>query len=133
MTLSALHAMLLAFTGLLLLITAVILMRRGLLAIRYGLGWALIGVVAITCSPAIALLEPVATALGLTVPGLAIAVAVTFLVLISLQLSISLSGMREQIRSLAELVALSDAHRRAMPPPATQAHLTRKDSCTCPD
>ncbi len=103
-------------------------MRRGLLAIRYGLGWALIGVVAIIVSPAIALLEPIATALGLTVPGLAIAIAVGFLVLVCIQLSITLSGMRDQIRALAEFAALAEAHRRdAKPEDAGSPEASRLD------
>lgn len=112
MTLSAFHALLLALVGALLLLIVFVLMRKGLLAIRYGLGWALIGLVAIICAPAIALLEPLASVLGLTVPGLAIAVAVGFLILVALQLSVTLSGMREQVRALAEFAAVADAHAR---------------------
>jgi len=112
MTLSLLHALILALVGALLVCTVFILMRRGLLAIRYGLGWAFIGILAIICAPAIALLEPLASVLGLTVPGLAIAFAVAFLILVALQISITLSGMREQLRTLAEFAAVADAHAR---------------------
>ncbi len=124
MTLSALHALILALVGLGLLAGVFLLMRKGLLAIRYGLGWAVIAVVAIVCAPAIALLEPLASILGLTVPGLAIAVTVGFLVLVALQLSITLSGMREQVRALAEFAAVADAQAREA------AQFARSDSAS---
>ena len=112
MTLSVLHGFLLAAIGLILVIGVFILMRRGLLAVRYGVGWAVIGLLAIILSPAIALLDPLASALGLTVAGLTIAVGIGFLVLVCLQLSVTLSGMREQMRTLAEFAAVADAHAR---------------------
>ena len=115
MTLSVLHALILAGIGLVLMAAAFLLMRRGLLAVRYGIGWAIIGLLAVLLSPTVAILAPVASALGLTVAGLGIAVGVGFLVLICLQLSITLSGMREQIRTLAEFAAVADAHTRERP------------------
>jgi hypothetical protein len=112
MTLSALHAVLLAAISMILVIGVFLLMRRGLLAVRYGIGWAAIGILGIVLSPTLVLLDPLASALGLTVAGLAIAVGVGFLVLVCLQLSITLSGMQEQMRTLAEFAAVADAHAR---------------------
>jgi len=112
MTLSAFHAAVIALIGAALVTVAVVLMRRGLLAVRYGFGWAMVGMLAVILAPAVVLLEPVAAALGLSVPGLAIAIGVGFLVLVCLQLSITLSGMREQVRTLAEYAALAEAHAR---------------------
>lgn len=112
MTLSVLHALLLAAIGLILVVGVFLLMRRGLLAVRYGIGWAVIGILAVVLSPTLVLLAPLASALGLTVAGLAIAVGVGFLVLVCLQLSITLSGMQEQMRTLAEFAAVADAHAR---------------------
>lgn len=112
MTLSAFHAAAIALIGAFLVTVVVLLMRRGLLAVRYGFGWAMVGVLAIIFAPTVIFLEPVAAALGLSVPGLAIAIGVGFLVLVCLQLSITLSGVREQVRTLAEYAALADAKGR---------------------
>jgi hypothetical protein len=92
------------------------------LAVRYGFGWALIGILAILLSPLLPLLEPIATFLGLTVPGLVIAAGAVFLTIVALHLSITLSALQEQIRVLAEENALVEARVTdiSREPPAQQ-------------
>ena len=100
------HSIILGVIGVLLLATAFVLMRRGRLAVRYGFGWAAVGLIAILLAPLLPLIEPIAAALSLTVPGLIIAVGAIFLAIVALQVSITLSSMHEQIRLLAERSAV---------------------------
>lgn len=90
-----------------------VLMRRGRLAVRYGFGWAAVGILAIVLAPVLPLLEPLASALGLTVPGLIIAAGAVFLTIVALQLSMTLSSMHEEIRLLAERSAVLEAELTA--------------------
>ena len=92
-----------------LLVLSFVLMRRGRLAVRYGFGWAAVGVLAILLSPILPVLDPLAQFLGLTVPGLIIAAGAVFLTAVALQLSMTLSSMDEKIRLLAERSAVLEA------------------------
>ena len=103
------HSIILALIGALLLIMSLILMRRGRLAVRYGFGWAAVGIVAILVAPLLPVLDPLARFLGLTVPGLIIAGGAVFLTVVALQLSMMLSSMDEEIRLLAERSAVLEA------------------------
>ncbi len=76
---------------------------------RYGFGWAFVGVLAIILAPVLPVLDPLAGFLGLTVPGLIIAAGAIFLTVVALQLSMTLSAMHEDIRLLAERSALLEA------------------------
>lgn len=76
---------------------------------RYGLGWLAVGGIAIIMSPILSWLDPIANWLGLSVPGLVVAAATIFLTIVTLQLSLALSGMRDQVRCLAEHDALLKA------------------------
>lgn len=76
---------------------------------RYGLGWLAVGSIAIIMSPILRWLDPIANWLGLSVPGLVVAAATIFLTIVTLQLSLALSGMRDQVRCLAERDALLKA------------------------
>lgn len=122
------HSIILGVIGILLLLIAFVLMRRGALAVRYGFGWAAIGLLAILLAPLLSVIEPIATALTLTVPGLIIAVGALFLTVVALQLSMTLSAMHEEIRLLAERSAVLEAE--PLDPPAEQERSGATTSAT---
>ena len=82
------------------------LARRGLLSLRYALGWMGVSILLLVAAFALALVGGVSDSLPLTPTGLLAAVGIGFLLLITLQLSISLSGHQEAIRELSEANAL---------------------------
>jgi hypothetical protein len=87
---------------------AIMLVRRQLLSLRYGIGWLLIAasaLVAALLSPAV---TPVSNWLGLTPTGFLLAASFAVLIAIAVQLSVSVSGLRAQVRELAEAHALLD-------------------------
>lgn len=122
------HSIILGVIGILLLVIAFVLMRRGVLAVRYGFGWAAIGLLAILVAPLLSVIEPIATALSLTVPGLIIAVGAIFLAVVALQLSMTLSAMHEEIRLLAERSAVLEAE--ALDPPVQKGEPGETTSAT---
>ena len=83
-----------------------VLSRRGVLSLRYALGWMGVSILLIGGAVALALLGGVSASLPVTPTGLLAVVGFAFLLLIALQLSISLSGHQEAIRALAESAAL---------------------------
>lgn len=109
------QGLLIAAGGLLLGVVAVVLVRRQLISLRYAIGWLLIALAAVigaVLSPAI---KPVSARLGMSPTGLLLALASGVLLIITVQLSISVSGLRAQIRELAEAQALLEARRASTP------------------
>ena len=82
------------------------LSRRGLLSLRYALGWMAVSALLLLAAIGIALIGGIGKTLPFTPTGLITAVGLGFLLLITLQLSISLSGHQEAIRELSEANAL---------------------------
>lgn len=83
-----------------------VLARRGVLTVRYTVGW--LGVAA--CVLALAflsgLLRPLAAAIGITPTGILLALASSILLMITLQITVTLSALREAVQTLAESQAL---------------------------
>jgi hypothetical protein len=82
------------------------LSRRGLLSLRYALGWMAVCVLLLAATVVLAIAGGISDSLPLTPTGLIAAVGLGFLTLVALQLSISLSGHQEAIRELSETNAL---------------------------
>ena len=82
------------------------LSRRGLLSLRYALGWMAVSTLLVLAAAVIALIGGVGKSLPFTPTGLIAVVGLGFLLMITLQLSISLSGHQEAIRELSESNAL---------------------------
>jgi hypothetical protein len=82
------------------------LSRRGLLSLRYALGWMAVSTLLLLVALGIALVGGIDKTLPFTPTGLISAVGLGFVLLITLQLSISLSGHQEAIRELSEANAL---------------------------
>jgi Uncharacterized conserved protein (DUF2304) len=89
-----------------LMASTVILVRRGLLSIRYGLGWLTVSIVGLVGAPLLGVITRQVRHLGFTATGFSLGVLITFLGLICLQLSISLSGLHRAIQDLSEHAAL---------------------------
>jgi hypothetical protein len=81
------------------------LSRRGLLSLRYALGWIAVSTAALIGALVTALIGGVGRTLPFTPTGLIAAAGLAFLTLVALQLSISLSGNQDAIRELTETVA----------------------------
>ena len=98
------------------------LSRRGLVSLRYALGWMAVSALLLIAALGLAIVGGVSDSLPLTPTGLLSAVGLAFLLAIALQLSISLSGHQEAIRELSEASALleerlarvEERERRAM-------------------
>lgn len=82
------------------------LSRRGLLSLRYALGWMGVSVLLVGAGVLLVLIGGLSESLPFTPTGLLAAVGLAFVLLITLQLSISLSGQQEAIRQLSEANAL---------------------------
>ncbi len=82
------------------------LSRRGLVSLRYALGWMAVSALLLIAALGLAIAGGVSDSLPLTPTGLLSAVGLAFLLAIALQLSISLSGHQEAIRELSEASAL---------------------------
>jgi hypothetical protein len=82
------------------------LSRRGLLSLRYALGWMAVSTLLVIVAIVLALVGGIGKSLPFTPTGLIAVVGLGFLLLITLQLSISLSGHQEAIRELSEANAM---------------------------
>jgi len=87
-------------------LTVFALSRRGLLSLRYALGWMGVSALLLLAGLGLGVVGGVSDSLPLTPTALLAAVGLAFVLLITLQLSISLSGHQEAIRELSEANAL---------------------------
>ena len=92
--------------GALLLLSTFVLVRAGLLSIRYGLGWSLLGLFGILGAPLLELLSRRVGELGFTSTGFSLGVLIVCLGLICLQLSTTVSGLQHAVQDLGEYSAL---------------------------
>jgi hypothetical protein len=82
------------------------LARTGRLSFRYTVGWLTLSMLGLLAGFFVPIVQPIAEFLKLTPAALLALLAVVLLVSICIQLSISISGLQEQLRSMAEKVAL---------------------------
>jgi hypothetical protein len=102
----AVQSLLVAAGGVGLLIVAFLLARRGLLSLRYALGWMAVSLLLLGAAALLVLIGGISHSLPITPTGLLAGVGLAFLLAVCLQLSISLSGQQEAIRELSEANAL---------------------------
>ena len=106
MSASVLQSIVVATVSLAMGALVLLLARRQRLSFRYAVGWLLflgLGAISSLLLPAV---QPIASALSVT-PGVVLSsFAVVALLSICIQLSISISGLQEQVRTLAEEIAL---------------------------
>jgi hypothetical protein len=82
------------------------LARIGRLSFRYTVGWLTLSMLGLLAGFFVPIVQPIAEFLKLSPAALLALLAVVLLVSICIQLSISISGVQEQLRSMAEKVAL---------------------------
>jgi hypothetical protein len=102
----AVQSLLVAAGGVGLLVVVFLLARRGLLSLRYALGWMAVSLLLLGAAVLLVLVGGISHSLPITPTGLLAGVGLAFLLAVCLQLSISLSGQQEAIRALSEANAL---------------------------
>lgn len=76
--------------------------RKQKLSFRYAVGWMILGILGVIAGLLIPLAEPLAQNLNVSPGALLGIAALVLLLLLCVQLSISISGLQEQVRTLAE-------------------------------
>jgi Uncharacterized conserved protein (DUF2304) len=102
----AVQSLLVALGGVGLLVVVFLLARRGLLSLRYALGWMAVALLLLGAAVLLVVIGGISQSLPITPTGLLAGVGLAFLLAVCLQLSISLSGQQEAIRELSEASAL---------------------------
>jgi hypothetical protein len=102
----AVQSVLVAMGGIALLVVVFLLARRGLLSLRYALGWMAVSLLLLGAALVLVLIGGISHSLPITPTGLLAGVGLAFVLAVCLQLSISLSGQQEAIRELSEANAL---------------------------
>jgi hypothetical protein len=130
---SAAQTALTAALGAGLLVAAVILVRRGLLSVRYGLGWMVVGIGVLVLAALLEPLERLADWLGVSPTGFVLGLVVLVLGLVCLQLSISISGLHAAVQDLSERSALLEQRLRGFEDVEVQAVDQPRSSSREPD
>lgn len=76
--------------------------RSQKLSFRYAVGWMALGILGVVAGLLVPLAEPLAELLNVSPGALLGIAALILLLLLCVQLSISISGLQEQVRTLAE-------------------------------
>lgn len=76
--------------------------RKQKLSFRYTVGWLGLGLLGVVAGLLLPLAEPLASRLNISPAALLAIGAVILLLVLCVQLSISISGLQEQVRTLAE-------------------------------
>ncbi len=88
--------------GLLFATAVVLIARRGILSMRYTLGWLFVAACLVASALLGPLIKPIASALDLEPALLLLGLASFALLCLTVQLSITVSGLTERARTLAE-------------------------------
>lgn len=117
MTVEATQALLLALGGAGICWLSVVSTRRGLLGLRYGIGWLSVSILVFLTAAAGAtgFVEPVARRLRLTPTGFILLGVAAFLLLLCFQMSVALSRLEKTTRTLLREVALVRAEIQPVP------------------
>ncbi len=92
--------------GLIFAIAVVLVARRGILSMRYTLGWLFVATCVVAAGLLGRLIKPVASALDLDPAVVLLGFASFALLCLTVQLSITVSGLTERARTLAEASAI---------------------------
>ena len=104
--------LLLATGGICFALMIVFLARRGRLSMRYTLGWLFVAGSVMLGGLFAGLIDPVASWLGVSSSTVIIGLVTVTLLAITVQLSITVSGLTEQVRTLAEGQAILEERIR---------------------
>ena len=100
------QAVLAALGGVSLATCALLLARRGLLRLRYALGWLCVAACVVALAFLASAIKPLASSFGVSPTGLLLALASGVLIIITLQLSVAVSALRDDVQTIAEAHAL---------------------------
>jgi hypothetical protein len=100
------QSLVIAAGGVVLAVVIVLLARRRLMTMRYTVGWLGMAALTILTAALAGLVTPIAEAFDMTGTAVFLAAATAILIAICIQLSITVSGLRAQLRELAEDHAL---------------------------
>jgi hypothetical protein len=95
-----------ALAGLAFAAVIILIARRGILSMRYTIGWLFVAACVAAGGLLGWLVDPIADALDVEPVAIVVAVAMMALLAITVQLSISVSGLTEASRTLAQSNAL---------------------------
>lgn len=98
----------------LLLCLIVYLIRRRHLAVRFGIAWTLAPIGTLALLPLLSLVPGLADKIGFTPTGLLLVIAAVILTFVCLQLSMALSRAHDDIRALAEAIAITEPRLREL-------------------
>ena len=113
----AVRIILAAVSGMSFAALIIVIARRGVLSMRYTLGWLFVAACVVLGGLFGGVVEVIADALHVQPVEVVVAAAMAGLLGITVQLSISVSGLTEAVRTLTEANALLEA-RSTMAPPA---------------
>jgi hypothetical protein len=100
------QSLVIAAGGVALGIVVILLARRRLMTMRYTVGWLGMAALTILTAALAGLVSPIASVFNMTGTAVFLAAATAVLIAICIQLSITVSGLRAQLRELAEDHAL---------------------------
>jgi len=115
------QAVLAGLGGVSLATCALLLARRGLLRLRYALGWISVAACVLALAFLAPIVRPIASSFGVTPTGLLLVFASGVLVLITLQLSIAVSRLRDDLQTIAEAHALLEQRVGQLEAPTSPA------------
>ena len=127
------QAVLAGFAGGVMAVASLVLARRGLLRLRYALGWLALSGCVVAVALLVRALRPLAGAFGVSPTGLLLLLASGVLLVITLQLSIAVSGLRDDVQTVAEAHALLEARVRDLEEGRAAASTQRPDTASDSD
>ncbi len=112
MSFETVHSLLVSGLSLALMIVVILLAQRQKISFRYAVGWLGLFALGFMGALIVPLIGPLADSLNLAPISIMAAIAVFVLLMICIQLSVSISGLQQQVRQLAEEIALNELHAR---------------------
>mgnify|MGYP000942121997 CR=1 FL=1 len=103
--------------GSVLLLASLVYTRRGLMTVRYGLGWLAVSAALVVAGALSPWLTRIGRVAGLSRTEVILGGLLAFLVLLAFQLSVSVSRLQDVVRDLAEAHALDAARESPAPAP----------------
>lgn len=108
MSTQVIHAMMVGSLSLALMVVVFLLAQKQRVSFRYAAGWVIFFGVGLLSGLVVPLVAPLAESLSLAPISIVVGSAVLALLAICVQLTVSISGLQNQVRQLAEKIALND-------------------------
>lgn len=108
MSSEAIHSAMVSSASLALMIVIFVLAQRQKISFRYAAGWLILLAFGLMGGIVVPLIAPLADYLNLAPVSIVAGSGVLVLLVICIQLTVSISGLQNQVRRLAEQIALND-------------------------